>query len=84
MCCGGSKTAVRIQIPALQPTRQTVNIRTQKINIGKSDDTNIQPLRVVADYKNKCPICKHSVMTSRVGGRIRKQCTNFVCRHILD
>lgn len=83
MCCGGSKSAVIIQIPVSQPTRQTVNIRTQKINIEPPKITSIQPMKVV-DSKNKCPLCKHSLMTSRVGGRIRKQCTNFVCRHILD
>jgi transposase-like protein len=83
MCCGRSSAPLRVVVPATQPTRQTLRIRTQKIELNKNE---IQLMSVDLNSKDtiKCPLCKHSTMVTRVSGRVRRQCTNFTCRKILD
>lgn len=92
MCCNGSKGAIRVQqIPSTQrvstqnvrlspPSTMRVFVNNQKT--GERDTIELQAVR--REENKKCPLCQHPVMTTRVGGRPRNQCTNFTCRHILQ
>jgi hypothetical protein len=86
MCCGGSRSAVRVQIPPAKPSPQSVRIVSQPVGLYLNNKQTKQTVEVghVRKKPPTCPLCQHVVMTSRIGGRIRNQCTNFSCRHILD
>jgi len=82
----------------VQPRTQRVNIKPSSLqsfidqqrkkvitNNSSSNSNNEVSTQSVAKRKDseKCPTCEHPVMTSNVGGRSRKQCTNYSCRRII-
>lgn len=100
MCCGGSKNHIRVQIVPQQTQTQSVKTQSVRlvppstlrvfVNNQKTGEKSviqsvgIQSATIRREELEKCPICSHTVMIQKVGGRPRKQCTNFACRNILE
>lgn len=99
-CCGGSKKPVRVQIVPQQSFTQGVKTQavrlappsTLRVFVNNQKTGGREVIQSVNDRSTairreeleKCPICSHVIMITKVGGRPRKQCTNFVCRNILE
>ena len=93
-CCGGSKRPLRVQATPQSTAGQTISPQAVKlkppstmrvfVNNQKTGERTSVQRAVRRPDPEKCPLCQHTVMMTRVGGRPRKQCTNFSCRHIIQ
>jgi hypothetical protein len=95
-CCGGGKPSIRVQqVPSKHSSGGGVSTQNVRLtppsalrvfvnNQKTGEHTTVEsPQAVRREEAKKCPLCQHVMMTTRVGGRPRNQCTNFSCRHIL-
>jgi len=92
-CCGGSKKALRVQIAPQSNQGQTLQAQkvtltppsTMRVFVNNQRTGERTVVQAVRKPDNEpCPLCHHPIMMTRVGGRPRKQCTNFSCRHIIQ